>query len=233
MFQFKQFKINQDQCAMKVCTDSCIMGAYTDIADAKTVLDIGTGTGLLTLMLAQRSKALFTAIEMDEQAIKQAAENIHESPWEDRINLYHQDINQFAVTSEVQFDHIICNPPFYSNSLKSPDAQKNKAHHGVSLTQEQLLFCINKLLHQQGKFTLLLPVAEAVGFQYKAEIQGYYLIDSLEIAHNSNKKPFRRIDTYEAAVSIKPETKKLVIKDCQNNYTENFQSLLKEYYLPF
>ena len=76
MFQFKQFKINQDQCAMKVCTDSCIMGAYTDIADAQTVLDIGTGTGLLTLMLAQRSKALFTAIEMDDQAFKQAAENI-------------------------------------------------------------------------------------------------------------------------------------------------------------
>ena len=233
MFQFKQFKINQDQCAMKVCTDSCIMGAYTDIADAKTVLDIGTGTGLLTLMLAQRFQTQFTAIEIDDLAYHQAQYNFNQSPWKTNISLQHGDIKQFALTAPSTFDYILCNPPFYSNALKSPNKQKNLAYHNDQLSQTQLLDCVKKLLLPSGKFSVLLPIPEAVLLQQKAVAAGMFLIDSLAIQHNANKAAFRRIDTYAFIPTIKHNSQQLIIRNANNEYSKDFTTLLKDYYLAF
>ena len=233
MFQFKQFTIEQDQCAMKVCTDSCIMGAYLDLNNAQKVLDIGTGTGLLTLMLAQRHEVKFTALEIDKQAFTQAKNNFTNSKWRDHITLIHQDINQYAsLVNSPQFDYIVCNPPFYENSLKSPNQQKNIVHHEGSLTQSQLLTCIKILLKTTGRFSVLLPIHEATIFEKKASDSDLYLYDSLTIAHHSKKIPFRRIDSYQFTPTT-PSNKNLIIKDLSNNYTPEFRHLLQDYYLIF
>src|SRR4249919_2803306 len=180
-FQFKQFTIHQDRCAMKVTTDACLFGAWvaerlrsTEYGDRSTesgvrsreygagstehgvgkVLDIGTGTGLLSLMLAQKMNALMDAIEIDKDAFEQGGENITGSPWKNRINIYHADATQFLSPSK--YDVIISNPPFYENELKSDDVKKNRAHHD-GLTFQQLFATIKKNLSTEGKFFLLLP----------------------------------------------------------------------------
>lgn len=233
MFQFKQFTILQDQCAMKVCTDSCIMGAYLNLENATKVLDIGTGTGLLTLMLAQRfQNTNFTAIEIDESAYNQANKNFENSPWNNRISIENIDINDFKNEVNSKFDYIICNPPFYNNSLKSPNIQKNTAHHEGTLTQEQLINVVLNLLNPEGKFSILLPVFEAEMFEKKALSNGLFKVDYLEVAHNEQKPIFRRIDTYSYK-NNKTNFSKLNIKNTDNEYSNSFIEILKDYYLIF
>jgi tRNA1Val (adenine37-N6)-methyltransferase len=209
------------------------MGAYLSVGEAQHVLDIGTGTGLLTLMLAQRFQTQFTAIEIDDLAYQQAQYNFQQSPWKTNITIKHEDINQFALNASTTFDYIICNPPFYSNALKSPDKQKNLAHHNDHLSQTQLLDCVKKLLTPTGKFSLLLPVPEALLFQQKAILAGLFLIDSLAIQHNANKTAFRRIDTYSLSPTPTHSHQQLVIRDENNAYSTAFIALLKDYYLAF
>ena len=230
MFQFKLFTILQDQCAMKVCTDSCILGAYIIPNKAQNILDIGTGTGLLSLMLAQKTKSQITAIEIDENAFKQAKITFENSNWSNQINLIHVDINEFTKKSDSKYDLIICNPPFYVNSLKANNDKTNLAYHSTSLTQEELLESVLNLLDKSGQFTLLLPVQEALQFQEKAFLKKLYLKSSLIVSHNSNKKPFRRVDTYSFENST-TEQNTLIIRNSDNSYTNEFIQLLKPYYL--
>ncbi|MGN6568280.1 MAG: tRNA1(Val) (adenine(37)-N6)-methyltransferase, partial [Flavipsychrobacter sp.] len=138
-FQFKQFRIEQDKCAMKVSTDACIQGAWTPIHDhVRHVLDIGTGTGLLSLMLAQRDPRMhIDAVELDEQAATQAKENIVSSPFSERIDIIHGDAKEYQANQ--QYDLIICNPPFFQNSLLGDNSKRNTARHTLSFSYEDLL----------------------------------------------------------------------------------------------
>src|SRR5437868_5022622 len=139
-FQFKQFIIQQDNCAMKVCTDACLFGAYIanelQSIPVNTILDIGAGTGLLSLMLAQKTTAVIDAVEIDNAAFEQAKENIAASPWKEKINTYHADISTFKTGK--RYEHIISNPPFFEDDLRSNDEKKNFAKHDSSLTLENL-----------------------------------------------------------------------------------------------
>src|SRR5450755_4316837 len=149
-FRFKQFTIQQDRCTMKVCTDSCILGAWTALRlqGAKRILDIGTGTGLLPLMLAQKTDAYIDTIESDPESFIQAEENIRQSPWPDRIRVIEGDARQYFF--QTKFDFIITNPPFYESDLRSPEQKKNKAKHAESLTLEVLMSIVRKILHTHG-----------------------------------------------------------------------------------
>lgn len=237
-FQFKQFTIHQDRCAMKVTTDASLLGAWvaervrSQEPGVGRILDIGTGTGLLALICAQKNpKAIIDAIEIDQDAAEQAAENIDASPWEDRIKIINADARNFSFRH--QYDIIISNPPFYENELKADDKKKNIAHHNEGLLLHELLEIIKKNLQPGGTFYLLLP------YKRNEELQKLIKQHELAIKHivfirqSVNHDYFRIILQGKLKTEEVPETTIDEISICDENqlYTENFKGLLKDYYL--
>jgi tRNA1Val (adenine37-N6)-methyltransferase len=225
-FEFKQFKVHQDRTAMKVCTDACIQGAFTAarMPAVSKVLDIGTGTGLLSLMLAQQSSAAIDAIELDEQAALQAAANFNDSPWGDRLSVIRCDVRAYA---GAEYPFIITNPPFYENDLKSPSHTRNAAMHAVSLGYEELLAAIKRLLAKDGSFSILLPYE---GFQrFSALASGFALRELLLIRQTPAHDYFRAVGIF--GPSGGSHTSEMSIYDGERNYTPEFSALLQQYYL--
>lgn len=169
MFQFKQFTIHQELCAMKVCTDSCLFGALIDIQTTDSVLDIGTGTGLLSMMLAQKGVLHIDAIELDVPAAKQAYQNVSDSMFKNQVSIYNHSIQEYARQSDKKYSLIISNPPFFTNSLKSSNDEKNAAHHSTTLSADDLMQAIQTLLSKEGIAWLLLSPYELNVFQKAAE----------------------------------------------------------------
>ena len=233
-FQFKEFTVQQDRCAMRVSTDACIFGAHVAnrIASARPtiyrVLDIGTGTGLLSLMVAQKSAAMVLGIEIDKDAFEQAKENFAGSVWQDRLSVIHTDAVSFD--SEHAYDAIISNPPFYAGDLQSGDSKKNAAKHDTTLTLEALLSSIDRNLSPQGFFALLLPPRRVDYFIDIAKNKGYSLDSKLSIRHGA-ALPFHRCTLYFSRQYVEPVFDELSIKNTAGDYTPAFTSLLKDYYL--
>jgi tRNA1Val (adenine37-N6)-methyltransferase len=231
-FQFKQFTVQQDQCAMKVCTDACILGAYAKVERAASVLDIGTGTGLLALMAAQRSQATIDAVEIELNMYRQATQNIQQSPFASRIRIFHQPIQVFSPEPNQLYDVIVSNPPFFRNHLRSTDASRNVALHAESLSFEELLQAVDRLLSPQGKFFVLLPCYEASVLEESAHGFGLFSTRQLFIRHSARHPVFRVIHTFTRVPEPAME-EELSIYQSINQYTIAFQSLLKAYYLAF
>ncbi len=229
-FSFKQFTIHQDQTAMKVTTDACILGAYTDVSKAKTILDIGTGTGLLSLMLSQKNNSKIDAVEIDKSAYNQAVTNINESIYKDRISVYNNSIQEFS--TNILYDLIISNPPFFQNHLKSKNFSRNNSLHTDTLTFEDLIEIMTRLLSFNGIFVVLLPSYESSIFEQLATLEKFYLQKKLTIRHRKGSKILRIITTFGR---IKEEiiNEELIIKNPDESYTTDFQMLLKDYYLIF
>jgi tRNA1Val (adenine37-N6)-methyltransferase len=231
-FTFKHFTINQDRCAMKVCTDACILGASTAVENVKNILDIGTGTGLLALMLAQRTDAKIDAVEIEENAYNQALNNVSESKFSDIITIYHQDIQSYNAANS--YDLIISNPPFYQKSLKSPDTQTNKALHAVELTFDELIASVIRLLKPDGRFIVLLPPFEVEKLIQIAQKKELYLSKKILIRHDESKPVFRIIATFQNLQVLDYQEEILVIHEKDGKtYSEKFRDLLKDYYLIF
>ncbi|CAG5069408.1 tRNA1(Val) (adenine(37)-N6)-methyltransferase [Dyadobacter sp. CECT 9623] len=234
-FQFKQFTIQQDQCAMKVCTDACVLGAWTDVDNADRILDIGTGTGLLSLMIAQRNTyAAIDAVEMEAEAFFQAGENVHESPFQGRIQLYHEAVQDFE--SEYQYDLIITNPPFFQSDLRSPAEKINQAHHAETLDFADLLNAVRKLLKPEGRFSILLPIEEGIQFKKMASEQGWQLRREMTLFHKPEKKAFRSLMEFQdqalPAQEVTEETLHIYEADGVT-YDAKFKELLEDFYLKF
>ncbi|ALI98149.1 tRNA1(Val) (adenine(37)-N6)-methyltransferase [Rufibacter tibetensis] len=232
-FQFKQFLIRQDKCAMKVCTDSCVLGAAVNVAGAKRILDIGAGTGLLSLMVAQRApEALIEAVEIDTAASEQAQENIAASPWANRIRLFPMSLQEFAQYQPAPYDIIISNPPFFQASLKSLDSAKNQAKHTETLSFTEIISFAQHFLSPDGKLHILLPTHEAKVFENEALQKGFFTNSILWLETTPQGKLLRAIHTYSRyAVSTTEST--LAVREKDQTYTKAFQELLKEYYLIF
>lgn len=231
-FTFKHFTIHQNRCAMKVCTDACIFGASTDVENVKNILDIGTGTGLLALMLAQRSEANIDAVEIEENAYNQAVNNVSESKFSDKITVFHQDIKSYS--SPQGYDLIVSNPPFYQKSLQSPDSQANKALHAVELTLEALIDSVLRLLRPDGKFIVLLPPFEVEKLIRLAQKKELYLSKKILIRHDESKPIFRIIATFQnLQIHDYPEKTLEIHEKDSKTYSEDFRALLKDYYLIF
>ncbi|WP_207435636.1 methyltransferase [Sabulibacter ruber] len=232
-FQFKQFLIRQDRCAMKVCTDSCVLGAYAQVAGAKRILDIGAGTGLLSLMVAQRApEAHIEAVEIDPAAAAQAQENICLSPWADRVRLFPMSLQEFAQINPGQFDIIISNPPFFQASLKSSDAVKNQAKHTETLSFTEVISFSARFLSSEGKLHILLPPHEARVFEQEAHANGFYTNNILWLEATPGGKLLRTIHTYSRLRSTMSEST-LAVREKDHTYTQAFRELLKDYYLIF
>ena len=233
-FQFKQFTIQQDRCAMKVTTDACLFGAWTaeevkrQRSDVKRVLDIGAGTGLLSLMLAQKTNSPVDAIEIDPDAFGQAKENISGSPWKDRVTIYQADAAQFAFSSK--YDILVSNPPFYENELKSGDAKKNLAHHeGLSL--QQLLKLIRDNLSSQGSFFLLLPHKRSEEVEKLIADCGLSILQKISVRQSLKHDFFRTMIRGSHESDKEKITIEISIWDEQQQYTPEFVEFLRDYYL--
>ncbi|MFB9863973.1 tRNA1(Val) (adenine(37)-N6)-methyltransferase [Rufibacter immobilis] len=231
-FRFKQFLIRQDQCAMKVCTDSCVLGAYAHVASARRILDIGAGTGLLSLMVAQRTAAetQIEAVEIDPAAAAQAQENIAQSPWAERVRLFPVSLQEFAATRPQPYDVIISNPPFFQASLKSTDTVKNQAKHTETLSFSEIIAFAHQFLAPAGKLHILLPPHEAKVFEAEARLRGFHAQQVLWLEATPGGKLLRAIHTY-ARQEVPLNQKTLAVRAPDNSYTPSFRQLLEAYYL--
>jgi tRNA1Val (adenine37-N6)-methyltransferase len=229
-FQFKHFTIHQDKCAMKVCTDSCLFGAFVanELQNKKSVLDIGSGTGLLSLMYAQKNKSEIDAVEIDENAFNQSQENILSAKFESIIKINHGSIIDFS--KEATYDLIICNPPFYKNSLKGEDEIRNKALHNDELTYEILFAKAKYLLKNDGVFALLIPFSLTKKCIDIASQNELFCNKSIAIKQSTTHNYFRSILFFSAANNEIAE-QSISIKENQKAYTPEFVNLLKDFYL--
>jgi tRNA1Val (adenine37-N6)-methyltransferase len=229
-FQFKQFRVEQGRAAMKVCTDACVLGAYAEVDGAARILDVGTGTGLLALMVAQRNgEARIDAVEVDEGAYGQAVDNVLASPWADRIRVVRSRIQDHA--PGCRYDLVVSNPPFYENYPKRPRAAQNVALHGEDLSLPELAVAVHRLLGPAGRFVVLLPPYQAGRLQELLTPLGLFPLDTLHLHDRPGVPPIRRITTYTFGTpGTCPETN-LCIRDATGTYTADFVQLLKPYYL--
>lgn len=227
-FRFKQFSVHDNKCAMKVGTDAVILGAWANVCNVDTILDIGTGCGLIALMVAQRSKAKITAIEIDESASLQCKENFLASPWYERLDTVHGSVQLF--TPDDRFDFIVCNPPFFKNALKAPDAQRTIARHNDSLSFESLLNAADRLLNDNGTFAFILPNDEAHQVITLAVAHQLYPNRLCTVFSRDGKLPNRLIvELTRMSSGIKRET--ITIRDQNNQYTLEYKELTKDFYL--
>lgn len=216
---------------MKVCTDACILGAWfgAKLPSHIRVLDIGSGTGLLIMMLAQNIDAAIDGIEIDLPAFKQLQENISQNEWKKRIHVYPGDVRNFSFPQ--QYDFIISNPPFFENDLASESLAEQTAKHSKDLSLDELLYAINRNLKPGGRFGILLPQHRVPEFQEKARIAGFYLSEKLSIRQTFQHAAFRSVMEFSRIpVAFAPEFE-LVIQSRDGGYTPEFNSLMKPYYL--
>lgn len=230
-FHFKQFTINQGRCAFKVGTDGVILGAYADVGKAHSILDIGSGTGLLAIMLAQRSKAAIYAIEPDNESFLQMSENVASCKWNDRINVLNIRLQDYQ--PGIRFDLIVSNPPYFTGSLRNPDTRKSGTRHDDSLPHRDLLDCVSRMLAENGKFQVIMPVAEGTQLIAEGAEHGLYCNEILKIKPVPYSEVGRQVITFTRN-DVKPFKKYLIIGDGRKNeFTEDYKDLTKEFYLKF
>lgn len=231
-FQFKQFKVVQDQCAMKVTTDACLFGAWvaywlqTQKPEVGSIADAGAGTGLLSLLLAQKTKAQIEAFELDDIACKQCVSNFAESPWPDRLSAFNYSVHSLE---EQAFDLTIANPPFFVHHLQSNNPTRNKALHATNAELKEWANSLHQITKPTGYIALLLPPNEADEFILQMQQYKRHLQYQVCIKHSNDTPPLRYILLFDNSATA-VHSSSIVIKE-NNNYTIDFIELLKEYYL--
>lgn len=231
MFQFKQFSIQQDRTPMKVGTDGVLLGAWTDLEKATRILDIGTGTGLIALMSAQRNAtAHIDALEIDPDAIGQARENVAASPWADRINIIPLSLQQYD--SPVPYDCIVCNPPYFTQSTKTPHPGRTLARHNDTLPHRELIEHSKRLLSPEGNFQVILPVPEAMQLIEYARASRLYPVRITKVLPNPGKPPKRYLIKFSATLQEYSEDE-LIIEYKRHLYSPEYVRLTKSFYLNF
>jgi tRNA1Val (adenine37-N6)-methyltransferase len=231
-FQFKQFRVEQGNCGMKITTDACVFGAYLPVENAQNILDIGTGTGLLALMMAQRSPARIDAVEIDEAAAQQAQHNFENSLWRERLAVFHTSIQDFCTQNlAYQYDWIVSNPPFFVNATLSANEKRKLARHTLSLSFEDLWQSVQALLSPYGTFAVLLPPTEMQLFIGIGEKLGYFPYQITELQDTPNHKIHRQIAFFRKNASQQLLTVNLCIKEATGKYSPTIKSYISPYYL--
>ncbi len=230
-FQFRQFVVHQQRCAMKVGTDGTLLGAWAAAPSGQCrILDIGTGTGLIALMMAQRfPEAEVTGIDIDEDAVAQADENVRLSPFSERVRICHLDILNFADT--IGFDVIVSNPPYFVDSLACPDDQRTIARHAVSLTYEQLMYQAYRLLKDEGRFSVVVPSDCRAKIEAAACLEGFFTTRVCLIKTTPRKQPKRQLIEFQKHPVSELDISEGVIEVSPNVRSEWYQQLTKEFYI--
>lgn len=231
-FKFKQFTVNQDQCAMKIGTDSVLLGAWTSIKNNPfSVLDIGAGTGILSLILAQRSNAqLVEAIEIEDNAFEQCAENFENSPWSDRLFCYHASLLEFIEEIDDKYDLIICNPPFYSEDFKTENNTRDLARFQDAMPFAHLVHAAYHLLSKTGIFSVITPKKEEEKLIDLASKVGLFPNHILYVRGNPDAAVKRSLIEFSFQ-NTPTKTSELIIENSRHNYTEDYINLTKDFYL--
>ena len=229
-FRFKQFSVHDDCCGQKVGTDSILLGSWAFANHVTNVLDIGTGCGLLTLMLAQRfSNASITAIEIDQSAYQQVRQNFFTSPWAHRLTAIHADARKF--TPATSFDLIVCNPPYFESSLKPADDCRATARHNQQLTFQELSEISAALLNQQGRFCVVLPFDRAAEFMDIAKCFDLHLIRRCDVRPIPAAKFKRSLLEFGCQIPTSVEVDELVLEESRHQYSDGYIALAKDFLL--
>ncbi|MBK3518397.1 tRNA1(Val) (adenine(37)-N6)-methyltransferase [Carboxylicivirga marina] len=232
-FQFKQFTVHQDKAAMKVGTDGVLLGAWAKIENCQTVLDVGTGTGLVALMIAQRnSKTAIHAIDVDNDAVQQANGNFRLSKWSDRLVAEHVSIQDYGRTNRRVLDHIVCNPPFFKNSFKSNDLARNVARHCDSLSYEELIKYSYNLLHETGRLSVVLPYDVMNEFVNIGQRTGFILSRQMLIKPTPSKTFGRVLIELSKKTDESCVYSEMIVEDKgRHGYSNEYIALTNEFYL--
>lgn len=231
-FQFKRFTVRQDRCAMKVGTDGVLLGAWCRVEEASSILDIGTGTGLIALMAAQRSAAEIVAVELDASAASQAAENVAESPWKERITIVCSAVQEYAEKAGRKFDRIVSNPPYFQDSLKSPKEGRSLARHTDSLSYEALVQAVVALLHPAGSFSVIVPTSEFSDMEQCAATVGLHCLRRTDVLPMPTAASKRVLAEFVLSEVTEPVVDTLVIEaGGRHQYSEQYISLTQDFYL--
>ncbi|WP_339655258.1 methyltransferase [uncultured Maribacter sp.] len=230
-FRFKQFEINQGRCAMKIGTDGVLLGAWTDISNAESILDIGAGTGVVALMLAQRSSAeVIDAIEIDSEAYEQCVDNFEISPWGDRLYCYHAGLDEFVEEIEDLYDVIVCNPPFYTESVTSGDLKRDQARQNEFLPFNELLEGVSLLISENGIFSTIIPFKEKDDFIRMAASNELFPSRCLHVRGNPAAE-VKRVLLEFTKLERTCEVLDLTIEIERHVYTMDYINLTKNFYL--
>lgn len=230
IFRFKQFSVRNELSAMKVGTDGVLIGAWADVSCAKTVLDVGTGTGLVALMAAQRCQANITAVEIDRDAVTEATYNFEISPWKERLSVIHTDFNDFCRLCNEKFDLVVSNPPYFINSLECPDEKRGQARHTSALSYEMLLAGACRLLTETGCVCIITPA------DVECVIESIVIANNMNVSRKTYVKPTPESSPKRIMWKIS-HCSKICITDCitiekeRHIYTDDYISLTKDYYL--
>lgn len=232
-FQFKQFKIEQSRCAMKVGTDGVLLGAWTPIENnPNSILDIGTGTGLIALMLAQRSFAeQIDALEIDEEAYEQSVDNFENSPWSDRLFCFHAGLDEFVEEPEDEYDLIVSNPPFYSEDYYSNNEQRDLARFSDAMPFEDLIEATALFLSEKGIFAVIIPFKEEEKFMALANECELYPIKITRVKGTPTTEIKRSLLAFSRTKSDNFLVDELIIETARHQYTAEYIKLTKDFYL--
>lgn len=218
---------------MKVGTDSVLLGAWVNLNSGCRVLDIGTGCGILALMAAQRGAGEVVAIEIDEIASSRSVQNFMASPWKEKITGVAVSLQKFATNHQSDFDLIITNPPYFVNSLKAPEARRKLARHNDELPFETLAGLSSQLLRSNGRLALILPLPEAADFQKFATLNNLHLIRSANVIPVEGKSANRMLLEFSKTTSPLFSNESITIRKGNNEYTEEYRLLTRDFYLSF
>lgn len=230
MFRFKQFSVSDERSAMKIGTDGVLLGVWADVEGDSRILDVGTGTGLIALMLAQRNvNAIITGVDISKDAVEEACDNFGASPWAERLEAMECDVRSFV--SDEKFDHIVSNPPYFVDSLHSPDAQRTMARHTSSLKFDDLVAAAVRLLRPEGRLSVILPTECAMQFRFAA-FGHLWLHRQLDVVTKDGDAPRRTLMEFCLTDKpLMPTVTNLTMRHRDSSYTEEYRKLTKEFYI--
>lgn len=229
-FTFRQFAIEHDRCAMKVGTDGVLLGAWSDLSDNSQILDVGCGSGLIALMAAQRvPQSKIWGIDVDAPSVEQALQNVSASPFSDRVTLLLEDVRTYS--PPFSFDHILCNPPFYTEHTLPPNDARMRARHTAGLSLECLEENARRLMAPSGRFSLVLPFSTAERFISHAMANGWYADRTCKVFTVAHKPPKRMLLTLVRTMPSETRNETLVLQDKTGKRTAEYASLCAEFYL--
>lgn len=228
-FKFKKFTIEQEGCAMKVGTDGCLLGGWFDCSQSHRILDIGCGSGLIAIMAAQRCEARIIGVEIEQSAAAQAKANVQACPWSSRIEILNADILQY--TPEELFDTIVCNPPYFINSLKCDKSSRTLARHSDTLECTSFFKKATSLLTADGKISIVIPTDIAEEWKDAAAINSFSPSRITYIKTKPRKTPKRVLIEFVRAYKCDTDTQTLILEEERGVYSKDAQEILRDFYL--